>query len=469
MADKADGRPTKEFFINMLTRDIALEDAILDLLDNCLDGVIRVNNAKGKQIDGKYYEGFAANITISQDVFQIEDNCGGIPRGLAENYAFRMGRDPDLSETLPTIGIYGIGMKRAIFKIGKEASVISKQDNTAFSVTISEGWANDGDDWGFPIVEENSNILAKNGTRIIIHNFTDGIAEKFNFAGSIDIYTDDLIKYIKANYSLIIEKGFTITVNESQISAHPIELYASNSGNGINPYIFKKIYDDDVNVSLAVGFYDPPPTEEDIDASNESKRSSAEAGWTIVCNDRIILYNDKSHLTGWGEAGVPHYHTQFIGIRGIVVFESKSPKKLPMTTTKRGIDLSSPIYADVKNRMRDGLKIFTNYTNQWKGRKEQERMHYAGVEKISTTSLIRGEYTQSFDYKAKHNGQLFQPTLPKPETEKNYEIIRFSRSKDEIDSVRGFFTNGDESILMVPSKVGERCFELILDKISGGN
>ena len=48
---------------------------------------------------------------------------------------------------------------------------------------------------------------------------------------------------------------------------------------------------------------------------NESKRSSYEAGVTVVCNDRVVLYNDKSGLTGWGTSGVPNYHTQFIGIK----------------------------------------------------------------------------------------------------------------------------------------------------------
>jgi hypothetical protein len=30
--------PTKSFFVDMLTRDIALEQAILDLVDNSVDG-----------------------------------------------------------------------------------------------------------------------------------------------------------------------------------------------------------------------------------------------------------------------------------------------------------------------------------------------------------------------------------------------------------------------------------------------
>jgi len=33
--------PTKAFFVRMLTRDIELSDAILYLLDNCVDGIVR--------------------------------------------------------------------------------------------------------------------------------------------------------------------------------------------------------------------------------------------------------------------------------------------------------------------------------------------------------------------------------------------------------------------------------------------
>lgn len=38
--------PAKAFFIDMLTRDISLEDAILDLLDNCVDGALRTGLKK---------------------------------------------------------------------------------------------------------------------------------------------------------------------------------------------------------------------------------------------------------------------------------------------------------------------------------------------------------------------------------------------------------------------------------------
>lgn len=58
MAVKAQGAPTKEFFVGMLTRDIELSDAILDLLDNCLDGVVRQKKGIDKTTTSDYYVGF---------------------------------------------------------------------------------------------------------------------------------------------------------------------------------------------------------------------------------------------------------------------------------------------------------------------------------------------------------------------------------------------------------------------------
>jgi len=169
MRNYADGRPTKAFFVGMLTRDIDLSDAILDLLDNCLDGVVRKKGSKEKEWDDfDYYKGYYATINIKKNLFSIEDNCGGIPRKVAENYAFRMGRVPnseDKNESLATVGIYGIGMKRAIFKMGCEATVTTKNNGSAYRVKILPEWANDANNWDFPI-EDLSGDLDIDGTKI---------------------------------------------------------------------------------------------------------------------------------------------------------------------------------------------------------------------------------------------------------------------------------------------------------------
>ena len=48
MATRVNANPTKEFFISMLTRDIDIKAAILELIDNSIDG------AKRLRPDGDY-------------------------------------------------------------------------------------------------------------------------------------------------------------------------------------------------------------------------------------------------------------------------------------------------------------------------------------------------------------------------------------------------------------------------------
>lgn len=461
------GAPTKEFFVGMLTRDIALSDAILDLLDNCLDGVVRQKRGVDKKRDPEYYKGFYSRITVNKDTFVIEDNCGGIPRDVAEKYAFRMGRSPEKADDdLPTVGIYGIGMKRAIFKIGKSATVLTRNDGVMYKVTIPLDWASSEDVWDFPVEDVISDgSLPAGGTRIEISNLNSGIVDTWNTEDKLSAFTNNLIKAIQQSYSFIIQKGFEIEINGQPVEPLPINLLVSDDteGDAIKPFLYTQIFGD-VNVSLAVGFYAPPPSPDDIDDENTMKRSSSDAGWTIVCNDRVVLYNDKSHLTGWGEAGVPQYHTQFIGIRGIVIFESNNPRNLPMTTTKRGIDTSSNIYAAVKDRMRQGLKMFTDYTNRWKGQNEGERVYSTATKSVSVGDLVGEkaniEAAAPVKFRQNKGGFVFNPSLPKPPNDKPYRTISYSKSIEEIRDIAEHLY-GDRSHPITPSQIGEKCFDIV--------
>lgn len=469
MGTVAMGAPTKDFFVGMLTRDIELSDAILDLLDNCLDGVVRQKGVSGKNVVSDYYSSFYSNITITSSSFIIEDNCGGIPRDVAEKYAFRMGRSPEKEEDdLPTVGIYGIGMKRAIFKMGKSAKVITRNNGKLYQVTIPSNWADSDDNWEFPLEDlDSSELLIEGGTKIQITDINPEILDMWNNDDKIDDFANRMIKAIQQSYSFIIQKGFEIKINNNIISPLPVQLLMDekSSGKSIKPFVYKQVFGD-VNVSFAVGFYAPPPSPEDIDDENNLRRSSSDAGWTVVCNDRVVLYNDKSHLTGWGEGGVPQYHTQFIGIRGIVIFESKNPKNLPMTTTKRGVDTSSKIYSAVKDKMRQGLKLFTDYTNRWKGQNVEERKYSTVAKSVPVESFISISSTESnnnlLPLRKNRDAFMFKPDLPKPPSDKPYKVIRYSKDEEAINELIEYFYQ-DRNHLVSPSQIGEKCFDITLE------
>ena len=342
-ANSINASPTKNFFVDMLTRDIDLTDAILDLLDNCIDGIQRTLRSDAPS--EMPYRGFWAEISFSENGFTITDNCGGIPLDVAQRYAFRMGKPRNITDDddIETIGTYGIGMKRAIFKMGQSAQIVSQTADDSFTVSIQPDWLTSDSTWDLPL-EVTSNALDREGTVIEVVALRDEVARQFDTKS----FQAALVQEIEALYSYIMAKGFDIVVNDQRVKPKAIALQweglkklKSKDTEAIAPYLYEG-YERDVKVTVAVGFHRDLPSYEEVDSPESEKQSGKQrkkdtAGWTIVCNDRVVLANDKTILTGWGEASVPKYHPQYIAISGVVTFRSTDARKLPLTTTKRGI------------------------------------------------------------------------------------------------------------------------------------
>lgn len=451
----ADAHPTKRFFVEMLVRDIELKDALLDLLDNCVDGVMR-SPQRAADLE-RPYEGYWAEINFDGQAFCITDNCGGIPLDLAEKSAFRLGRkDEDQDQDLPTVGLYGIGMKRAIFKMGQRALVTSRRGDKSFEVDIPATWMADDDTWEFSIKEiPNAN---PHGTTIRVQELRPAIAKMFSQAE----FLNDFLEEVSAYYGYIIEKGFKVTVNGQEPTAKKIsfilETGTDSNGNSIAPYVYRREgAEDGVDVYLSVGLYRNSPTEEDEDQELAGRASSESAGWTIICNDRVILYADKTRLTGWGEATVPAYHTQFVAISGVVILQSNDPSKLPLTTTKRGVDANSELYSQIKDFMREGMKQFTNYTNQWKKRPKERRdreQSGSSVTKVLPKDVAKSTTLTFTKIRKPVGGEVSRPSLPTPSIYTD-KWVRFSRPESEIRRLSlEFFGTPDARA----SEVGEECF-----------
>lgn len=334
-----EGNPTKTFFIEMITRDISIRDAILDLLDNSIDGANRIN-----PID---YSGLFVDIEIDKDKFIVKDNCGGFSLETAKKYAFRFGRPDEAPETHGSVGRFGIGMKRALFKIGKSFEVESKHTDDHFQITVdvntwrskkkiisTNGQESEVEDWDFSyedITAESSN-LEENGTYIEVCNLYDEVSELFDDVSFLSDLGSDIERLL--NFSL--EKGISITLNGERLSGKNIQIFNDKS----NPYMAQGTKD---NVSYRV-----------IAGLGEIGIPSM-SGWYIYCNDRLVLEADKSEITGWGTSSIPRWHIDHVMFRGIVFLDSDETINLPLTTTKKGIDATSDVYKAVLVFMREAM------------------------------------------------------------------------------------------------------------------
>jgi len=461
--DTAKAVPTKQFFVSMLTRDITLDDAILDLIDNCLDGALRL--ADGDEVDyGKHF----VKIKLSKEQFSIEDNCGGIPRDVAINYAFKMGRDSDdeRDSDTETIGMYGVGMKRAIFKMGKDALVRTRHDTDTFEVPITSDWLEDKDWDELPIKvpSNNSEKLSKPGTTIVVKDLYPGVARHFENAA----FVNEVKTAISHHFTMFLQRGLKIEINGGSVTPVHVEVLVSKRKDGPAPYVYRKTIDG-VLVSIAVGLN--TSRHDDIDDSDDDgdfagQRNSATAGWTVLCNDRAVIVGDKGRLTGWGD-GVPLYHDQFIIITGIIEFRAKDAKKLPVTTTKRALDTSSNVWLESLVKMKEGLRVWISYTNKWKNHpREEQTSYWSDARPMSLSKAIDAVAPRAG---AKKGGDVleFDPrkvkgALPEPKgsTPSSRRVV-FSRPIEEVRAVsKMLFDDSDEK----PGIVGDKCFEIQLVK-----
>lgn len=451
------GGPTKRFFVSMLPRDIALEDALLDLIDNSVDGAMRQEKSRLKQKTP--FDGYFAKLALSKNGFEITDNCGGIPKDYIEA-AFSLGRPKiDKDNKIPTIGMYGIGMKRAVFKVGNEALIQSNSKDGLFEVEYSHEWMDpDNSDWNLPIIHAPHEKKMDRGVTITITDVKAEIRKSF----ANDDFLNSLAHQVSEHFGYLIQKGFAVSINNEELKPKTLQLInATHSAvTAIRPFDYEaKI--NGVDVKVTVGFFRSLMRETELDDELDGPRETELAGVSVVCNDRVVLLSDRSMKTGWGDGGVPRYHPQFRAIAGLVVFSSNEAENLPISTTKRDLDVGSEVYLKARRALMEGLKICTDFTNKWKGMEDQTEQHFQSERSDAKTqvnlankhgSAVRGEPST----------KKYIPKLPLPDVRDPKRRVSFVRKESDVKIVSEYlFDDAEEK----PSRVGEECFDRVLGEI----
>ena len=347
-ANIIEGNPTKKFFIEMITRDISIEDAIIDLLDNSIDGA--------NKICPDDYSGLFVELIINDKEFSIKDNCGGFSLETAQRYAFRFGRPDEAPKVKNTVGRFGIGMKRSLFKIGKSFVVESESEHDHFKVDVKvDEWSKktrpvvvEGnqttiiDDWSFNYEIINDVTQGYRGTYIKVTELNNEVKDLF----AEDSFLSDLVDNIQKLLNFSLLKGITITLNGRKLEGQKNELLFSATH---KPY-YVDGYLGDVRYRIIAG----------LGEIGEPKKS----GWYVYCNNRLILEADTSNITGWGVSPVPKWHTNFVMFRGLLFLDSEETLNLPLTTTKKGIDATSEVYKAILPIMKHAMISVLDFLKQ---------------------------------------------------------------------------------------------------------
>jgi len=327
----------KSFFLDMFTRDISLEDCVLDLIDNSLDAFINKENLKISNLifDGNLRPDHLANaridVTCSERQVKVVDNCGGIDRNRAQNEVFCFGHLPD--ETPGKLGAYGVGLKRALFKIGKKFSIISRTPKEGFEVNLNtEEWAAK-EEWKIPITFVDGSTSVKTaGTSITITELHEEVKMRMQEGGVPKRVFNDAA----STYPFFLEKYVDLSINDQATPANEIIIGQSKEVTAAR----EQFEANGVKVTLVAS----------LTPVSSRANTSDQAGWNILCNGRVVVRADKTNLTGWG-LDLPGFHSKYNSFVGLALFESDDPLKLPWTTTKRNVNQESAVYIRAKALM----------------------------------------------------------------------------------------------------------------------
>ena len=414
-----DASPTKELFISMLIRDITLNDAIGDLIDNCVDGALTLK-------PDKKYQGLIIDITINGDKFVINDNCGGIPYIIAKDYAFRFGRSSNTPATKGSVGQFGIGMKRALFKMGKKFEIKSKSKRSIFTLSVDvDQWEKTPNDWKFTFTElftlpddRKDFPDAELGTTITITDLSQDVKERFKLAS----FVTELKEEIELEHLANIDRGLKITINKTDLDSHQLLIIHSDQ---FKPSYWEHTFPNSLKVKAVVGISD---------------HDLKYGGWYIFCNDRMVLGPEQTTVSGWGSKQplqIPKYHGQYDRFRGYVYFEANDTFLLPWNTSKNNMDVDSPTYRFVRQQMITMMRPVIDFLNKLHieaGKPEpEERPLQASLDRSSDiTEPVSRIFEQSTSLP-----QVFTFPTPSIQTRKSNEVtIAYIRPEQRVEKAK---------------------------------
>ena len=422
--------PTKELFVSTLVKDIPLGRAILDLVDNCVDGATRLRP------DGNF-GGLWVRISVKPNQFEIRDNCGGIPLELAVDHAFRFGRPSGMKETPHSVGQFGVGMKRAFFKLGNVFDVDSKSEHSQFRMHVDvNAWKvqkdeKGNDDWHFPLLEAQYAELSvdQTGTTIVLNELHAAVSSEFGLSN----FESRLYAELRTAHQHSIQTGLKVFLNDHEVLSKALMLLSSKA---IQPAF--------ITLSINGGARSPVKVKIYAGITGEERTEFSAAGWYIFCNNRLVLEADHSRVTGWEEV---QFHPRFNRFRGYTFFDCDDSSRLPWNTTKTGVDTESPVYQAVRLRMvavMQPVLTFLNGVARETGSDDPERPLYSAITRSKMVDISQLPANKQF---------LAPEAGPRRRARSPNVWIRYQKPKDQFERVK------DALKATTQGEVGEKTFD----------
>lgn len=380
------------FLEEALTKDITTLEAIFDLVDNSIDAardwLIDNECQRGKDSLPLSYSGFFVCIRIDEDSIRVLDNCSGIDRETLSKRALYTNK-PSHHEY--GIGLYGIGLKRSMLKMGTNFSFYVDNGVEGFKSRFNNRGIGGGQE--APVYADAVPSKGRTKTLFSVSNIKNEIKNDFHNPR----WFSNAVREFSLRYAIYISKGFKIIL-------HHVKNKIRNEIPGIAPSLRTQckfpptqevVKFEGVDVIIETGIHSDYtfPGEENYSRATNIKLTDF-FGIYFSCNDRVIVSasTEKSH--GWKTK----WHSEYNGYVCWVKFVSKDAGRLPWNTAKTGLRTDSSLFLEVRDRLQP---IADNYRSLIKQRYSLKKTK--AVKVSSTPEETIGKNKENSTNKTKNN------------------------------------------------------------------
>lgn len=329
-----DATPSKRLYLSIIA-DYDINRGLCELADNALD--IWTKNGRTTKLTIDIF------LDTTQQTITVSDDAGGINKENLSNVV-GPGHTSNLEKDA-TIGIFGVGTKRAVVALAQEVRIKTRRfAEPTYQVEFTDAWFEDNDDWELPVyevseIEPNSTIVELSRLRTALD----------------DAKIASLRKHLGATYSQFLSSTkLTICLNNSKIVPIDFEKWAYPPGFEPRRYsgILKTNTGEEVHVTAIAGL------------TRESKPSSGEYGVYVYCNDRLIAPELKTLEVGFttGLAGKPHPD---ISLTRVLIFLSGPARLMPWNSSKSDINPSNEIFLAIRNWLIHVVKDYASLSRRF--------------------------------------------------------------------------------------------------------
>ena len=332
--DTLDATPTKRLFLSIIA-DYDLNKSICELVDNGLDVWARGGRKQTIKIEIVLDE--------RQQTISVEDNAGGLPRAELR-YIIGPGQSGS-NATDDTIGIFGVGTKRAVVALAQEIKIKTRyKKESTYQIDIDDIWLKD-DNWELPVYQIDD--IREGGTIIELQRLRIQISE------GLIVH---LKHHLAATYAkFLTNKKVTIFVNGEALAPRFFENWAYPPG--YEPSRYTGLLNIDgrvINVEAIAGL------------SRESSPAAGEYGVYFYCNDRLVARALRTYDVGFtkGFAGLPHPK---ISLTRVLVSLKGDARSMPWNSSKSDISTKHEVFLAIHDWLVEVVKGYAALSRIWVG------------------------------------------------------------------------------------------------------